>query len=183
MLHIHKIFLKGKKEKYLAVTRRWQQWQQQLAMADDNVKGREEKVTKERLGKRVTKFQRKKKKLGCNLACVMLFFSSALLMSARPLPHGPKKKKKKDAAPYTCRPSNLLDLVPYHHRIVLSDLLSTHFLIVKRTVVLVGISVEAAEETPAATLEAREADLFAAYPTPIFLFLLVLLVVLLAACF
>lgn len=100
-------------------------------------------------------------------------------MSTRPLPHGPKK----DAAPYTCRPSNLLDLVPDHHRIVLSDLLSTHFLIVKRTVVLVGISVQAAEEAPAATLEAREADLFAAYPTPILLFLLVLLVILLAACF
>lgn len=109
----------------------------------------------------------------------MLFFSSALLVSTRPLPHGPKK----DAAPYTCRPSNFLDLVPDHHRIVLSDLLSTHFLIVKRTVVLVGISVQAAEEAPAATLEAREADFFAAYPTPVLLFLLVLLVILLAACF
>lgn len=41
-------FLKGKKEKYLAVTRRRQQWQQQLAMADDNV--REEKKKSQKKG-------------------------------------------------------------------------------------------------------------------------------------
>lgn len=129
-------------------------WQWQTTMADNN---------------RRKSRKKKEKNLGCNLACVM--FSSA------------PPKRTEDAAPYMCRPSNLLYLVPHHHRIVLSDLLSTHFLIVKRTVVLVGISVEAAKETPTATLEAREADLFAAHPTPIFLFLLVLLVVLLAARF
>lgn len=79
--------------------------------------------------------------------------------------------------------SNLLNLVPNDHGIVLSDLLGTHFLIVKRAVVLIGVSMQAAEEAPTATLEAGEAHFFAAYPTPVLLLLLVLLVVLLAACF
>lgn len=57
-------------------------------------KGREEKVTKERLGKRVTKFQRKKKKLGCNLACVMLFFFFFCSPHERTTPP-PRTKKKR----------------------------------------------------------------------------------------
>lgn len=129
----------------------------------------------------------KKKELGCKLACATLFLLPSLCARTTLHPMGQNRMQH----PTTLvggraghgPSSNLLNLVPNYHGIVLSDLLGTHFLIVKRAVVLIGVSMQAAEEAPTATLEAGEAHFFAAYPTPVLLLLLVLLVVLLAACF
>lgn len=76
-------------------------------------------------------------------------------------------------------PLDLLNLLADHHRIVAPNLLRTQLPIVERALVLVGIPVDGAEQTAAPTLEACESDLLAAHATPVLLFALPVLLVLL----
>lgn len=78
----------------------------------------------------------------------------------------PPQKKQDTASPYTGGPSSLPDPIPDNYRVVFSDLLGTHFLVVKTIIVLVGISMQTAKHAPRVTMDANDRNFLVAYLTP-----------------
>lgn len=74
---------------------------------------------------------------------------------------------------------DLLNLLADHDRIVAADFLRAQLPVVERTVVLVRISVDGAEQTSAPALETGEADLLAAHPASVLLFAFAVILVVL----